>query len=221
MQDAVADQILGLLDGRGRLQIVPAGDQGPPRMAQRAADHRRIAQMPGAHGDVEAVASQVDPVVRGLDLQLDARMQRHELRKQRRQEVGAEIDRHGDANRAGHLLHRTVQRLGGRIELLHRRVRLLVIELAFFRQHRAGRRTLQQARRQRFLEPGDAAGNDRLGRLHPLRRAGETAGLGDQEEGAQVGEFKGIEVGCHVLRPVSPGRGRKTSLLQIPAYADL
>ena len=89
----------------------------------------------------------------------------------------AEGERRGQPDRPGDLGHRLGDHLLRRLELGEDVGGAGIIGLADVGRLGAARGAGQQPRAELLLEPGDAAGEDRLGQPHPLGGAGEGAGL--------------------------------------------
>ena len=94
--------------------------------------------------------------------------------------------RRGQPDRPGDLGHRLGHHLLRRLELGEDVGGARIIGLADVGRLGAARGAGEQPRAELLLEPGDAAGQDRLGQAHPLGGAGEGAGLDHPDEGEDV-----------------------------------
>jgi len=100
----------------------------------------------------------------------------------------AERERRREPDRAGDLGDRLGDHLLRGFEIGQDGGRPLIIGLPDAGRLGASRGASQEPRAEALLEPGDAAGKDRLRQPDPLGGAGERPGLDDADEGEDVDE---------------------------------
>ncbi|MNT10633.1 hypothetical protein D3C72_1454740 [compost metagenome] len=166
-------------------QIVRGCHQHQRQVRQRLRKQAAVGHLPGAQGQVEAFADQVDMLVADADLQCQAGMARHQDGRDRPQQGARKVARHADAQLA-HRRGRGAQHLGGLLQPPHQRRHAPVVGLPLVGQHAGARRAMEQLHAQPRLQPRNALGHRRRRGAEPPRGGRERARFHGADEGGQA-----------------------------------
>jgi len=156
------------------------------QLTDTACDEARIAQVPDAHGGIDAFLHEIEHAVVETHLHRELRMLLDEARQRRHDDLATERDGHIDAQLAACHAARFRDLAFGLIELGEGVASPLVEGRALVGEAQGTGRPIEQARGKAFFQTADGLA-DRRGR-HAERLSGrdEAAGLDDSDENDDV-----------------------------------
>ena len=142
-----------------------------------------VRHRPGAHGEVDALADDVDDALVEAKVQVDARIARQEIGQRGQQDVAAERAGHVHPQPAGRLFLAAAQRFLRRGELREHAPAMAEVVGAGGRHRHLARRAVEQPEAEPPLEPLHMRAHHRTRQAEFVGRAREGAELGDPAEG--------------------------------------